>query len=180
MDKTSFTVDTTVSSHVLKHFLVKGFAIAFLGALGLLYSGIFLSLSELQRWGFLIFLLSIGLVTYGLLPYRSLCRLQINPAQFVINAESLAFYSKRKKLLTLPLRSVAEIRYISDSMNYGIAVYFKPRSSPIVIHENLKEVQKLRQKGVKVGASLFFPYFNRHAYNELNSTLDDIVQMEQA
>lgn len=169
MTRESFILRTTISSQLMKHALFKGFAIAFLGILLALLAGVFIPSSLLQKWGWSVFLISFGLMTWGLFPYRRLSRLQLKPNQLVLtDVNHLNFYSKGTRILTLPLQSVNQMSYVDDPTFYGIAVWFKPIPiSPIVMYE-LTEVNKLRQYGQKMGgADLFFPYFNQRSYEEL-------------
>jgi hypothetical protein len=169
MVKESFIIRTVISSQLMKRTLLTGFAIALIGILGLLLGGIFLSLLSLQTWGLTLFLLSLGLITWGLLPYRRLSSLQLKPNEFsLVDADHLAFYAKGKKMMTIPLKSIDRLSYISQATLYGIAFWLKPQpASPVIIHQRASEVYALRQKGHQLGADLFFPYFNQRAYDEL-------------
>lgn len=169
MVKESFIIRTTISSQLMKRTLFMGFFIAFIGILGLLLGGVFLSLSTLQIWGWTLFLLSLGFITWGLLPYRRLSRLQLKPNEFsLVDLDHVAFYAKGNKIMTIPLRSIGRLSYISHSTLYGVAFWLKPKpASPLIVHQNPQEVQALQQKGRRLGADLFFPYFNQRAYDEL-------------
>ncbi len=170
MIKDSFVIRTTISSQLMKWTLLKGFCIAFLGIAGLLAGSIFFSLPTLQIWGLSLFLISLGLITFGLVPYRRLSRLQLKPNEFILTDDSnqMIFYSKGKKILTIPLPSIARLSYIQHPSFYGIAVWFKPAPLfPVIVHHNHQMVETLRQKGQDIGADLFFPYFNQRAYDEL-------------
>lgn len=163
-------IRTAITRAVVKHILIKGFCIASIGIICLFIGGIFLSPPILQKWGWLLFLLSLGLITLGLLPYRRIVRLQLKPNEItLIDAEQLTFFSRGRKKLTIPLQSIAKIEFIENPLHYGIAVFLKhPTPHPIIVHESPQELKKMRKKGEKNGgAHLFFPYFNRHAYEEL-------------
>lgn len=164
----SIEIHTTISSKVIQHYLWKGSFFAILGTSALLIGGIFFSTHILQVWGLFIFVIAISLITYGLLPYRRLCRLQLQPYELKANGREVTYSSKNKKILTLPLDSVSEFRYIQDPIHYGIAVFLqsKPKST-IVVHQHSNEVEHLRKDGLPFGAALFFPFFNRRAYDEL-------------
>ena len=117
-------IHTSISSNILKHTLLKGAAIANLGALIVIFSGSFLPLSLMKDWGLILFLFAMILVTAGLLPYRKMAKLQANPNQFILlDPNHAAFIEKGKKLLTLPLSSVKKSEYIEDSRVYGIALW---------------------------------------------------------
>ena len=163
-------IRTSISSEVIKHVLFRGFSIAFLGMLGLLLGTIFIPVSTMKIWGLSLFLMSLGLVTLGLLPYRRLSRLQLKPNEIaLVDTDHLTYYSKGRKILTIPLQSVAKMSYIQHPLHYGIAVWLKPSPlSPVIVHQCPKEVKSLRQKGKYIEeAHLFLPYFNQRAYHEL-------------
>lgn len=163
-------IRTAISPALSRHVLIKGFSIALLGIAALFAGGIFLPFPSLQKWGWLLFLISIGLITLGLLPYRRLMRLQLKPNELsLLDSEELTFKSRGRNKLTIPLQSISKIEYVDDPLNYGIAVWLiQPPPSPVVVHECPKEIEKLRKKGSEKGnADLFFAHFNRHAYDEL-------------
>lgn len=174
MIKESFIIRSTISSQLMKSTLLKGFCLAFIGILGLLFGGIFLSVSNLKLWGWILFLLCLGLITLGLLPYRRLSRLQLKPSEFVlVDSDYFVFYSKGKKIMTIPLQAVARLSYIEQPKLYGIALWLKHSPHfPIIIHQDHQETDTLREKGQQIGkADLFFPYFNQRAYEELRDWL---------
>lgn len=167
--KNSLSLYSTISTNLLKHTLFHGFAFALVGTLGLLYAGIFIDLSELQRWGWLLFLLGLGLIAFGMLPYRRLSRLQLSPDELrLTDSDHVDYYSKKRPLLTLPLQSIDKMEFIHKKNQYGIAVWLKPPPHPrVVVHQGKKEIDTLRKKGKQLaGADLFFPYFNQRAYQE--------------
>jgi hypothetical protein len=170
MAKEVLIIRSSISSPLLRSTLFQGFAIAFLGVLILLLAGSFLPVAFLHTWGWSLFLISLGLITVGLLPYRRLSRLQLKPNELIlVNSNQVVFSLQGRKLLTLPLQSVSQISYISLSKLYGIAIWLKPAPlAPIIIHQLPEKVKKLRQQGQRMGnADLFFPYFNQRAYDEL-------------
>ncbi len=181
MIKESFIVRSSISSQLLKTILFKGFAIAFLGILVLLFAGTIMPPLILQTWGWMLFLISLGLIVIGLLPYRRLSRLQLKPNEIVFkDLNYLIFYSKGRKILTLSMQSIAHISYVHHPKRYGIAIWLKPPPiTPIVIHQFPKEVEELRYKGqLAGGADVFFPYFNRRAYDELMSWQQEEQEVE--
>jgi len=160
---------SSVSSPLMRHVLFKGFSIAFVGILLLVLTGIYLPVTSLKAWGWLIFFFSLALIAWGLLPYRRLSRLQLKPDELIIaNGDGLTYVSKGKKVLSFPLDSVRQISCINKPHYYGIAIYFKDSShSPMTIYE-VAVVEKLQRGRRKMKrGDLFFPYFNRRSYDEL-------------
>ena len=164
------TLRTSIPSQLLKRTLMIGFSLALIGILGLLYGGIYAHLAELQFWGFTLFILSIGLITMGMLPYRRLTRLQLKPNELCMVApDQLEYYSKGRKLLTIPLQSIDHFGYVNRYLVYGVTVWLKPDpKDPVLVHQGRSEVDVLRYKGQKLaGADLFFSYFNQRSFQEL-------------
>ena len=163
-------IRTTISPALMKHILIKGFCIAFLGILGLIAGGIYLPPAILQKWGWFMILISLGLIAFGLLPYRRLVRLQLKPNELsVLDADNMTFISRGAKKITIPLHSILKIAYIDHPLDDGIAVWLKhPPPDPVVVHDCSRELEMIRKKGrEKDNADLFFSHFNRHAYEEL-------------
>jgi hypothetical protein len=170
MVKEVLIIRASISSILLRNALFQGLTLGGMGILILVSAGIFMPVNSLHQWGWVLFLISFGLIAWGLIPYRHLACLQLKPYELTLTEDNLlAFYSKGKKILTLPLESIVQISYISHSKNYGVAIWLKPNpTSPVIIYQSPKEVEKLRYKGWQIGqADLFFPYFNQRAYDEL-------------
>lgn len=170
MIKEFLVIRSSISSTLLKKTLLQGFAIAFIGSCILLFAGSYLPVELLHKWGWVLFLIALGLITLGLLPYRRLSRLQMRPHELILlDSNHIAFSYKGKKLLTIPLQSIAKMNYISQPKMYGIALWLKSvPSKPILIHQTPKEVENIRKLSQHMGnADLFFPYFNQRAYKEL-------------
>lgn len=170
----SHTFSSSISSALMRQALMRGFSLGFLGALILLIPGSFLPPALLHKWGWALFLTAIGLITWGLLPYRRLSKLQLNPDKLIlVDEEHISYFQQGRKILTLPIESIASVREISVQRFYGIAVEFKtPPIEPIQVHGNSSEVEKMRKQGMKYGkADLFFPYFTKHTCMELEKLL---------
>jgi hypothetical protein len=161
-------VTSSISSKVLKHTLFRGCWIAFLGVALLLFGGTFVSLSFLQHFGFFLFLASIALITIGLLPYRKYTQMQLNPAVLIRNETSIAYYFKGKKILTIPMKSGSEWNYVNDPLRYGILLSVQNENAgPILVHQKISLVEKMRKEGRRNGGILFFPFFSLTTYREL-------------
>jgi hypothetical protein len=169
MTAESLTIRASISSQVMRRVLFKGFTIALMGIMGLLFGTIFIPLSLMKIWGLSLFLVCLGLITFGLLPYRRLSRLQAKPDELSINSlNELSYYSRGRKIMTLPLNSIIKMTYIQHPMNYGIALWLKSTKNLALKTHQSSFVDILRQKGEKIGgADLFLPYFNERAYHEL-------------
>lgn len=160
---------SVISSELMKNVLFRGFAIAFAGMFLLLAAGVFIPFSILQYWGWIIFLLSLGLIAWGLIPYRRLSRLQLKPNELILSeGHLLSFNSKGNRVLSLPFQSIDKLSYVDHAQCYGIAVWLKSSPHPLIVVYQFKEVEKLKKKGREMGnADLFFTYFNQRSYKEL-------------
>lgn len=182
------TISSSVSTRLSKRTLFRGCLIAFFGIMILLATGSLLPIDFLQPWGGSLFLVGIGLITFGLLPYRRLSKLQLNPNKLVlINNDQAIYFQSGKKLFTFSLESIEKIKYLSRPNFYGVAIWLKkPPLQPVIIHQCPKIVKKMRRQGREIDhADLFFSYFNEYGFNELlewncarcllNSTLNDVM-----
>lgn len=170
MIKNVLILRSSISSSLLRNTLLRGFAVAFFGILILLCAGSYLPVEFLHRWGWSLFLISLGLITLGMLPYRRLSRLQIKPNELILSDSNHIVFSQRgRELLTIPMQSIARMSYIFHPRLYGIALWLRPAPlKPILVHQSPKEIENMRRLGQQLGnADLFFPYFNQRAYDEL-------------
>lgn len=168
--KSHFTLRTTISPQLLRHTLLKGFGLALIGILGLLYGSIYANLLTLQMWGFTLFIICLGLITMGLLPYRRLSRLQLKPNKLcLVEPDHLAFYARERLLLIIPMESIARLEYLSDPSKYGIALWLRPiPPSPVILKGLQEDIKYLKEQGKeRAGADLFFLYFNQRSFEEL-------------
>ena len=164
------TLSTTITSKLLQHTLFRGFFIALLGILMLVIGGIYFSPAFLKIWGGILFLISMLFISIGLLPYRRLTQLQLNPNQLLLtDSLNLTFYAKKKKIFTLPFKCIQRLAYIEQGKNYGIAIWLSSfEDSSIKIHYSSRLIQELKKLGIKHGnADLFLPYFTKRSYQEL-------------
>lgn len=171
-----FCLRSHISTQLMTETLKRGFLLSLIGILGLIYASVFLDVTALKTWGWIIYLVSLGLITVGMLPYRKLTRLQVNPRELRLTSEGEVLYlSKGQKLLMLPLKSIDQLEYIENGNHYGIAVRFKsPLPQPVVVHQQSKEVAALRKLGQAIAqAPLYFPYFSKHAYQELKDWIHE-------
>ncbi|MFI0434925.1 MAG: hypothetical protein ACH350_04250 [Parachlamydiaceae bacterium] len=168
--KDSLIIHSSVSTYALKMRLLKGCTIASLGIAILVLSGIYLPIESLHKWGGGLFFTSIGLITLGMLPYRRLAKLQLRPDELIfLESDHVTFYHFGKKILTIPFESIKEISYFSHVRLYGIVMSIKsPFDGAIKMEGKGKNSVKMSQiKEKKKKNELFFPYFNRRAYEEL-------------
>lgn len=161
---------SSVSRKLKRLALFQGFFLALIGAAAIVYGGAFLSLEQLKAWGFPIFILGFAMIAAGLLPYRKLCKLEMQPEKLaVIGERSIEYHARGKRILSLSLNAVLEIKFYEKGRVYGIGIDLKqPVTEKICIHWrnfNIKAFLKLSKRGC--GSDLFFPYFSRRSASEL-------------
>lgn len=142
-----------ITSVLKRHTLFRGLALGILGLIPLFFGGIFLPVQELNRWGLPLFFLSFGLITWGLLPYRRLSRLETHPNELIISPgpggeEVLLYLNQGKVEWSIPLTSVKKVDFLQDGVEYGLCIHLPD------------------------GELLNVPYFNQQAIAMINYTPD--------
>ena len=163
------TLRSSVKSSLMRFALLRGTILAGLGAAVLIY-GTFLPVKTLSVWGFPLFCLSLGMIAVGLLPYRKLRRLEMNPYEILIEDDQWwHFVAKGVCLFSIPINSVEKTEYLDEANQYGIKVFLKkPIKEQIKVHARDFDMggfiatSRKRQK-----CDLFLPYFSARAYNSL-------------
>jgi len=136
-------VRSVVKPELLRRTLWRGSFLAALGLLFLLFGALFLPEEALSRYGPWLFALGGGLLTAGLLPYRRLSRLEIQPDELHLTKDQL-FWKSQKVLI--PLHKIQSIQPIVGD-HYGIQFQFKD------------------------GHTLFLPYFSERGAAEIQQLL---------
>ncbi len=168
----TITVKTTISTKILKKSLFQGSCIAIAGVSLLLLGGILFSLTLLQKTGLFLFLLSSSCITLGLLPYRKYSQMQLNPPSLIREENTIEYYHKGKKIMMVPVQSIIKHAYVDDPLGYGILLSCKMQgSSPIIVYREIALIEKMRKEAAQWNGTLFFPFFNRRAYDHLFTNL---------
>lgn len=141
---------STVKGKVKRHLLFRGFLFSSFGAALLLGMGIFARQELLTSWGLPSFALGIFLIAYGMIPYRTLTKLETHPHQIIFDKEALTFISNKGNNFTILYREIKAIRFFEKKTRYGL--WLERKESPPV----------------------FLPYFLHDA------SLDEIVHPNEA
>lgn len=129
----------------------------------------FLPLPLLKLIGLPLFALACLLIAIGLVPYRRLLLLELNPFELAIHNNKLIFYQKNIPLFALENEHVADLLYQEGHL-YGILAQLnKPLRGKIKVLTKrtrffayMGRWQRQYAEGV-----LFFPYFSKHSFEEL-------------
>lgn len=143
----TLTLWSSIQPELKKRTLLRGSGIAGVGATLMVISGTFFSVTTLQTWGLVIFGLSVGMITLGLLPYRRLTYLELNPYRLEIYKDQWIEAHLGKKQYRIPIDTIREVKYVSDRGRYGITLILK--SDP--------------------ADAIPLPYFTRRSYDRLCS-----------
>ena len=162
-------IHSSIRPELKKQVLMRGSIFAGIGALLLLLTGAFLPLSLLKYWGWLIFLMSMGLITLGLLPYRKLTRLEKVPQAIEIEKDRMVVYSDHKLLMAIPFSTIQNLEYIDKEGDYGIGIWLKhPIEEKIILKSDKFDILNYTNLSRrKFGCDLMFPYFSKRGYEEL-------------
>jgi len=169
MESDVTTVRSSVQSTLIRRALIRGTILAGAGAILLALSGSLIPPGALWIWGLPIYITSIALIALGMLPYRQLKRLEMNPYALIQDDLWLRFSSKGELLFSIPLTSIAETKYIDDQYIYGIGVWLKkPLPQKIVVRDRHFDLEAFMKKSQKEhGCDLFFPYFTERSAIQL-------------
>lgn len=160
-------VRTSIDKTLLRWVVLRGSLIAAAGlVLMLLGNGI--PASRLAGWGAAIILLSLALITLGLLPYRRLMRLQLHPNELTLSEEELLYTRKKAPPLWIGRSSIATIRWLRQGELYGIAITLHPPATKRVDLE--REVARWRRL---LDCDLFLPYFSKESCRQLENFLSE-------
>ncbi len=128
---------SSISEILKKRMLARGFIAAIPGALLLFYMGLFAEIESLMRWGATSFIASIALISYGLIPYKRITRLEMNPYKLVCLKDSFELYLNGKLLRKIPKAEIVKLDSVEKFLFYGIKItlnndiitlpFFKPR-----------------------------------------------------
>lgn len=167
------SLKTTISSVVIKRLLMKGLFFAMIGIIGITLSGAFFSVPLLKNSGLLIYLGGMGLIIWGLLPYKKMLQLQLKPNEIRLyqNGE-MQFFSKGKKIITIHVNSIQQIKYYENKINYGVLIWFTQSvTERVVIHDGAKnEVDFMRKQGCATAdADIFIPWFKEKSVNKITA-----------
>lgn len=154
---------SSIKPALMRKALLRGFAWAFVGAVILIFSGAKLSVEELSRWGLPIFALGIACITFGLLPYRRLARLELKPNELIVGAKDLEWWEKGKKLMTIPLEAIEGIAFVDEDSQYGISLEIRQHPArKLIIWDPKLKMPPL---------PLLLPYFSKRSSEELAESI---------
>lgn len=170
----TITIRSGVLAPVMRQALMRGSLLAGIGVLSLLIGGAFLPVDLMKVWGPFLFLFGVALITWGLLPYKRLKRLEENPYTLTGEGTSWLHFSARgKALFSIPIVSIDHIDYLDQGNVYGIAVLLKePLIQKLVVDDPNFDLGDFRRRSLKThSCDLFLSYFSKRSFLALEEHL---------
>lgn len=163
------TLRSTIKPSLKKNQILRGSLLGGLGVIIWLYGALFLSLNTLATWGWLILILGGLFIAWGLVPYRKLMRLENRPHKIILtDLDELYFLSQNITLFKVELKNVEEMAYLDDNERYGIGLWIKnPMKNIQTLHPSLQLEEYLKDTRKRYLCDLFFPFFSKPSYQEL-------------
>lgn len=186
----SVTLRSSVLPALMEHTLFQGTLKGGIGVFILLLGAIFLPPQEMKVWGFVLFVVAFAMLTWGLLPYKRLKKLEMNPSILTLDDPSwIHFSTKGNRVFSVPVAAIARIDYFPYGLSlegdrqkvseeaakngrYGIAIWLKSegfssiQKSP---HFDLERFHRISQQSYE--CDLFFAYFSPRSYLTLQQVL---------
>jgi hypothetical protein len=126
MKQQSYHWRTTALPAAIRRAVLYGGAYAGIGGGLLLYAAIYLPLEALESWGWLIFLVAIALMLWGLLPYRRLKQQQLSPDEIEVTGDGrLLYHSKNASCEVAAIAEISALKFQQSWRSYGIEIHSK-------------------------------------------------------
>lgn len=149
------------SSFIEKH-LLKGSCIALVGVLTLFiayysYTPLIQTFSQLFLW------IGIALIAAGLIPYKKLSKLEIDPYVLYADTTELSLMTRQKCLLKIPLILIQHVSHVETSNIFGMALHLHSQSAIVLPKEVVRATKKAKKEFSKSlhtdSTILVLPYF---------------------
>lgn len=169
MEEAILTLRSSIKPSLKKATLIRGSCLGFIGITCWLFGALFLPLSVLANWGWLFLLIGGAFITFGLLPYRKLTRLENKPHEIIVtDLEELYFSMQGTLIFKVALDKIEELAYLDDDVRYGIGLWIKePSKNLVILHPSLDLNSYLKDCQKRYFCDLYCPYFSKRSYQEL-------------
>lgn len=114
-------METVVTESLLSRTLIRGSVLAGLGIALILA----ISLEWPGFWTIPLFLAGLGLIAWGLVPYRQLTKLQLNPHKLEITDGKLRYIRPKERTLVIPLSEIESVEHVETKRIYGLKIRTK-------------------------------------------------------
>jgi hypothetical protein len=128
----------------------------------------------MQVWGLPLFFAGMGLIAWGLIPYRKLKKLEENPNRIILDGTSIGYAAGSKLLFTLPVEAIDRVAYLENGSSYGIGITLKfPLPVKLRGEDPRFDLSAFRATSLsKHNCDLFLPYFSHRAFETLQDYLE--------
>ena len=145
----TLTLFSSIKKELLQQQLMRGSAIAAVGACILIFGGTWVPQATLAFWGAPLFVAGIGFITLGMLPYRRLKLLEEHPYVIKIEGGMIYCFKGGKEISRIDTKTIESVEFVDDPSRYGIRFHL---TSP--------------KKGV-----FFLPYFSKNSFASIKAVI---------
>lgn len=176
MEESILALKSIIKPSLKKVALLRGTILGILGIALWLYGGIFLSTNSLTIWGWPIFIVGLLLITWGLLPYRKLTRLENNPNEIIVTDLEELYFKQGTPVFKIALENIEEMAYVDNNSHYGIGLWIKkPQTKNIlVLHPTLDLKAYLKDCQNRYFCDVFLPNFSKRSFKELEELFKNV------
>lgn len=174
-DKNKLKFRSSINQALLSKILFWGFLKAAIGLAFLILGGVFLPAAELQMWGFVLFLIGFGFITWGLYPYKKLLALETNPNEITVDDTEIVYFQKKgKRTFSIPLDAIDHAAFFESDDEYGILIHLVPTPKKKVIFFAPSEAGLKLPFGFSKPQDniLFLPYFSKRTFQEVKEIVE--------
>ena len=152
---------SVVRSDLLKAELLRGSLVAAPGIGIIIAGGIWIPVESMSLFGVVCLFLGFALIGAGLIPYRRLARLQLQPHEIHIGETGFIFSVRGKKTLSVPFLAIAGSEYVEKGRVYGVGICLKKSSQEkIIVHDSDFDMKRFQEDSRRrFSCDLFLPYF---------------------
>ena len=158
-----YSVHTCIKNDLIKKTLVKGTLLSACGMLILTYCLIYLKADILEKVGFIAYLVGGSLVASGLIPFRTLSRLQLFPHRFEVDDTNITYIQNSVPVMQFTKNDIASMEFVDTGVEYGIGIHFKDVKHLTIFDK--KRFYSLQKN--KKNFDAFYPYFTKKALTQL-------------
>lgn len=161
-----------VKPSLLRTILFRGTWLGACGIFLIIATGTLLPYFLLYFFGLPLLLLGFTFIGLGLVPYRRLTKLEVNPYELIYENETHLVLSRNQKpMFKIPTDQIEKIDYMEKERFYGIAVQLKPPMKGKVIVCG-KQIDLSPFVSPFQGYDLFLPFFTKSANEEVEEFLE--------
>ncbi len=159
---------SVIHSSVLENSLLKGSAIALIGVF-LIFISYYHLLPLSEAWANLFLWAGFLLIAAGLIPYKKLSRLQINPDILYVDDDEAHLIRAKVTRLSIPIEQIVDVAYMDTHGVNGLLLQLEKGHNISIPKDIVKATQKLASKDPTKTYSnaILLPHFPERSAIEL-------------